>query len=148
LTQKVKYHIIIDEFTTLSKKSTLIVFAQVFLKEFNLTEAINLFIDLIELDDVTASGIVTALISHLESLGMTEEFLTENIVSLTCNGTAVMFGSHGGVSKLFKDKFSSIIVWHCANHRLELSAHDTIKDVAETNRYKSFLDKLYVAYHA
>jgi hypothetical protein len=65
------------------KKSTLIVFAGVFLQEFNLTEPINLFIDLIELDDVTANGISTALISHLESLGMTEEFLTENLVSLT-----------------------------------------------------------------
>jgi hypothetical protein len=52
------------------------VFALVFFQEFNLTELINLFIDLIELDDVTANGIFTALISHLESLGVTEEFLT------------------------------------------------------------------------
>jgi hypothetical protein len=44
-------------------------FAGVFLQEFNLTEPINLFIDLIELDDVTANGISIALISHLESLG-------------------------------------------------------------------------------
>jgi hypothetical protein len=59
-----------------------------------------------------------------------------------------MFGSPGGVAKLFKDKFPSIIVWHCVNHRLELSVHDTIKDVAGTNRFKSSLDKLYVVYHA
>jgi hypothetical protein len=123
------------------------VFARVFLQELNLTEPINLFIDLIELDDVTANGMFTALISHLESLGMTEELLTENLVSLTCDGVAVMFGFRGGVSKLFKDKFPSV-VWHCANHRLELSAHDTIKDAAGTNRFKSFLDKLYAVYHA
>jgi hypothetical protein len=59
-----------------------------------------------------------------------------------------MFVSRGGVSKLFKDTFPSIILWHCANHRLELSVHDTIRDVAGTNRFKSFLDKLYVVYHA
>jgi hypothetical protein len=59
-----------------------------------------------------------------------------------------MYGSRGGVTKLFKDKFPSIIVWHCTNHRLELSVYGTIKDVAETNRFTSFLDKLYVVYHA
>jgi hypothetical protein len=120
----------------------------VFLQEFKLTEPINLFIDLVELDDVTANGIFTTLISHLESLGMTKEFLTENLVSLTCDGATVMFGSRGRFSKLFKDKFPSVIVWHCANHRLELSVHDTIKDVGGTNRFKSVLDKLYVVYHA
>jgi hypothetical protein len=86
------------------------VFAGVFLQEFNLTEPINLFIDLIELNNVTANRIFTALISHLESLGMTEQFLTENLVSLTSDGAAVMLGPRGGVSKLFKDKFSYIIV--------------------------------------
>jgi hypothetical protein len=79
---------------------------------------------------------------------MTEEFLTENLVSLTCDGAGVMFGSRGGVSKLFKDKFSSTIVWHCANQRLELSVHYTIRDVSGTNKFKSFVDKLYVVYHS
>jgi hypothetical protein len=51
-------------------------------------------------------------------------------------------------SKLFKDKFPSIIVWLCDNHRLELSVHDTTNDVVGTNRFKSFLNKLYVVYHA
>jgi hypothetical protein len=67
---KSKISLITDESTTLGKKSTIIVFAHVFLKKFNLTEPINLFIDMTELDDVTA-----------------EEFLTENLVSLTCDGT-------------------------------------------------------------
>jgi hypothetical protein len=123
-------------------------FACVFLRESNLSEPINLFIELIELDDVTANGIFSDLISHLVSLGMTEEFFTVNLISLTFDGASVMFGSRGGVSKLLKDKFSSVIVWHCTNHRLELSVHDTVKDVAGTNRFKSFIDKLYVVYHA
>jgi hypothetical protein len=105
----------IDESTTLSKKSTGIAFPRVLLQEFNLTEPIKLFTDLIDLDEVTANRIFTALISHLESLGMTEEFLTENLVN--CDA-AVMFACRGGVSKLFKYKFPSITVWHCANYRL------------------------------
>jgi hypothetical protein len=60
-------------------------FALAFFQEFCLTEPINLFIDVIELDDVTSNGIFTALISYLESLGVTEEFHTENLVSLTCD---------------------------------------------------------------
>jgi hypothetical protein len=39
-------------------------------------------------------------------------------------------------------------VWHCANHRLELSVGDTVKTVSEINRFKSFIDKLHVLYHA
>jgi hypothetical protein len=75
-----KISLITDEYTTLRKKSTLVVFAGVFVQEFNLTKAMNLFIEWRELDDVTANGIFTALISHLESLGTTEELLTENLV--------------------------------------------------------------------
>jgi hypothetical protein len=85
---------------------------------------------------------------HILNLLVYQEFLTDNLVSLTCDGASVMYGSRGGVSKLFKDKFPSTIVWHCANHRLELSVYGTIKDVAETNRFTSFLHKLYVVYHA
>ncbi|KAJ8869950.1 hypothetical protein PR048_028961 [Dryococelus australis] len=69
--------------------------------------------------------------SHLQSLGFTEEFLSEHLISLTCDGAAVMFGSLSGVAKLFKEKFPSIVVWHCASHRLELSVNDAVKEVGE-----------------
>jgi hypothetical protein len=141
-----KIALIIDESTTLRKKSTRIVFPRVPLQEFNLTKPINLFTDLIDSDEVTTNRIFTALISHLESLGMTEEFLTENLVN--CDGAAVMFACRGGVSKLFKYKFPSINVWHCASYRLVLSICDTTKGVAGTNRFKSVVHKLYVVYHA
>jgi hypothetical protein len=42
-----------------------------------MTAPVNLFIDLIELDDVTASGIFSSLICHLQSIGMTEEYLND-----------------------------------------------------------------------
>jgi hypothetical protein len=73
---------------------------------------------------------------------MTEEYQKDHLVSVACDGAAVMYGSHGRVKKLLKEKFPSIIVWHCANHRLELAI------VSGINKFKSFIDKLYVLYHA
>jgi hypothetical protein len=94
------------------------------------------------------TGIFSSLICHLQSIGMTEEYLNDYLVSVACDGAAVTFGSRGGVKKLLKEKFLSIIVWHCANHRLELAIHDAVKTISGINRFKSFTDKLYVPYHA
>jgi hypothetical protein len=44
-----------------------------------------------------------------------------------CDGAAVMLGYKSGVAKLFKEEFPSVINWHCASHRLELSVADTVK---------------------
>jgi hypothetical protein len=103
---------------------------------------------LIELDDVTVTGIFSSLICHLQSIGMTGEYLNDYLVSVACDGAAVMCGSRGGVKKLLKEKFPSIIVWHYASHRLELAVHDSVRTVSGINRFKSFIDKLYVLYHA
>jgi hypothetical protein len=75
---------------------------------------------LIELDDVTASGIFTSLLRHLDCIGISEEYLGNYLVSVACGGAAVMMGARGGVKKLLRGKFRTVIVWHCANHRLEL----------------------------
>ncbi|KAJ8878122.1 hypothetical protein PR048_022589 [Dryococelus australis] len=69
--------------------------------------------------------------SHLQSLGFTKGFLSEHLISLRCDGAAVMFGSRSGVASLFKEKFPSIVVWHCASHRIELSVSDAVKEVGE-----------------
>jgi hypothetical protein len=79
---------------------------------------------------------------------MTEEYLKDYLVSVACDGAAVMFGYRGGVKKLLKENFPSVIVWHCASHRLELAVHDAVKTVLGINRFKSFIDQLYVLYHA
>lgn len=143
-----KISLIIDESTTLSQKSTLIVYISVCLANSGMNSPVNLFLDLIELDSVTAIGVFTSLLHCLHSYGITEEFLKRNLVSLACDGAAVMLGSKSGVKKLLKEKFPSVLVWHCANHRLELSVGDTVKQVSGTNRFKAFIDKLYVVYHS
>jgi hypothetical protein len=108
---KSKISLIIDEATTLSQKSTLILYIRVLIYGCEMTAPVNLFIDLIELDDVTAIGIFFSLICHLQSIGMTQEYLRDYLVSVACDGAAVMFGYRGGVKKLLKRKFPSIIIW-------------------------------------
>ena len=145
---KSKMSLMIDESTTLSGKSTLIVYLRSCTEGTEMKEPVNLFLDLVELQSVTANGIFTALLDCLKYYGMGEEYLKNYLVSVTCDGASVMLGCRSGVKKLLTDKFPSVIFWHCANHRLELSVADTVKDVSGVNRFKSFLDKLYVIYHA
>uniref|UniRef100_A0A8C8RJZ3 HAT C-terminal dimerisation domain-containing protein n=1 Tax=Pelusios castaneus TaxID=367368 RepID=A0A8C8RJZ3_9SAUR len=144
-----KISLMIDESTTLSQKSTLIVYIRSCVQEgMGMTEPVNLFLDLVELESVTAKGVFDALLGCLKFHGITEEYLKDYLVSLTCDGASVMLGCKRGVKRLLIDKFPSVIVWHCANHRLELSVADTVKVISGINRFKSFLDKLYVLYHA
>ena len=79
---------------------------------------------------------------------MTEDYFKRYLVSLACDGAAVMLGCKSGVKKLLSERFPSIIVWHCANHRLELAVGDAVKKTLGINRFKLFMDKLYVIYHA
>jgi hypothetical protein len=48
------------------------------------------------------------------------------------------------VKKLLKDSYPSSIVWHCANHRLGLSAYNTVIPVSRINRLEVFIGMLYV----
>ena len=109
---------------------------------------INLFLDLVELEKVTAEGVFDSLLKCLHSHGMTEDYFKKYLVSLACDGAAVMLGCKSGVKKLLSERFPSIIVWHCANHRLELAVGDAVKKTSGINRFKLFIDKLYVIYHA
>ncbi|XP_065650416.1 E3 SUMO-protein ligase KIAA1586-like [Hydra vulgaris] len=145
---KSKILIIIDESTTICQKSTLIVYIRCCVKGSGMNSPINLFLDLVEPESVTAKGLFVALLEFLHSYGMEDEYLKNYLVSVACDGTAVMLGCKSGVFKLITEKFPFVIVWHCANHRLELSVGDTIRVISSINRFKSFLDKLYVVYHA
>ncbi|XP_065668012.1 E3 SUMO-protein ligase KIAA1586-like [Hydra vulgaris] len=143
-----KISIIIDESTTISQKSTLIVYIRCCVKGSGMNSPINLFLDLVELESVTAKGLFVALLECLHSYGKKDEYLKNYLVSVACDGAAVMLGCKNGVFKLITEKFSFVIVWHCANHRLELSVGDTIREISSINRFKSFLNKLYAVYHA
>lgn len=137
-----KICIIIDEASTISKKSVLVIYLRV---ELYVTALI--FLDLLELESCTANSIFLALINCLDGYGFNEQYLKSNLIGFCSDGASVMMGKESGVSTKLLEKFPNIIVWHCLNHRLQLVLDDAIKDIKGINNFKFFIDKLYAIYH-
>jgi hypothetical protein len=74
-------------------------------------------------------------------------FLSECLVSVTCDGATVMLGRENGVAKLLLDRFTIIAVWHCLNHRLELSVDYSLREVAGINYFEVTVDKIRSLYY-
>ena len=141
---KRKFAILIDESTTVSKRSTLIVYIRTSL---GYTEPVTLFLDLLELSKTRAPAIVSALLECLSGYGLSEPIIAEHCVGLACDGASTMLGKNAEVGRLMQNKFPKLFVWHCVAHRLELSVNDTVKEVAGINNFKIFIDKLYAVYN-
>ena len=138
-----KIALIIDESTTLSQKSTLIVYLRFSLQN----EICNVFIDLIELSAQDSSTIVQELLLLLTSrCNFTEDFLRRNLVGFCSDGASVMLGKNSGVGTVLKQKYPQLVLWHCLAHRLELAVSDAMDDVSNTYQFKSFIDKLHSVY--
>ena len=75
-----------------------------------MTEPTNIIIDIVELNDVTAEGICNALLNCLESIGFSNEFLKEDLISIAADGAAVMLGKNKGVVTLMKQNFPQVLV--------------------------------------
>ncbi len=140
LDSNAKFSILIDESTTLSKKSELIVYI---MSCFNTDSPIYAFLDLIELEAQTADVIVKSILKMSENFGISKDFLKKNWIAIATDGASVMLGSKSGVAKQFRDIVPSLIIWHCLCHRLELSIGDLKNDVVGINRFVAFIDKLY-----
>ncbi len=138
-----KLAVLIDEASTLSRKTTMIVN----IKACVLGEPPEfVFLDLVELQDQTSEGIIDALMSCLTKAGFTEEWLKQNWVSFVSDGASVMVGKHSGVSTKLKKRFPKLLTWHCMNHRLELAVSDAVDKVTAINHFKIFVEKLHNIY--
>lgn len=140
-----KFSVVIDESTTLSNKTALVVYLKTCVSEKN-EEPEFLFLSLKELSAQTAEVITDTLLQLLSDNGFTEEFLQENWLSLVSDGASVMIGSRSGVATRLRIKYPQLFVWHCLNHRLELSVGDVLREVTEVNHFQSFMDSLYSIY--
>ncbi len=141
-----KLSIIIDESTSISKASVLIIYIKVCLPNGEALEMVpcTFYLDIVELDNQGAEFIVNSPMKCLEEHGFTQQFLSEKLI---CFAASVVLGSRSGVATRIQDIFPSVITWHCMNHRLELAVGDTIDKVTATNHFKMFFDKLYCLYH-
>jgi len=136
-----KIAIIVDESSTLSQKSTLIVYLRCCLQ----SEISTVFVDLIELSAQDSDTIVKEILHLLTfKCKLTDDFLLRNLVAFCTDGASVMTGKTSGVGTVLKQKYPQLILWHCLDHRLELAVSDAMGDVCNTYQFKSFIGKLAV----
>lgn len=140
-----KISLIIDEATSLSKKCALIIYTRLQLQDMDMPA--DIFVDLVELDDLSAEGIVHSLLSSLERHNFTKEFLSKQLIAITTDGASVMFGRKSGVVARMQALFPGVTGWHCTAHRLELAVSDTLKAIGAIDHFKILMDKLYSLYH-
>ncbi|XP_025190416.1 E3 SUMO-protein ligase KIAA1586-like [Melanaphis sacchari] len=141
-----KLCIVVDESTTLSKKTMLVICLRCANGD---SQEINIFFffDIIELNCTSAESIKTAIINNMLKHGIKLDFLKQNLVGFVSDGASNMLGRKAGVGVLLQKIFPDLIIWHCYNHRLELAVSDTIKEVQGLNHFQCFFEKLYSLYH-
>ena len=136
--------IMVDESTTSSQSSTLVICVRATVHG----SQMSFFLDLIEVETTSSENIVKVILKKLKDLGMDEQWLSTHLICFASDGASNMLGKHSGVGNRLKAKFPNLILWHCANHRLELAVGEAIKDADGINNFRVFMDKLFTLYHA
>ena len=141
-----KSSILIDEATSISKKSTLIVYVKVcFSKSL---ELITFSLYLIELSKQNAECIYATLLQCLEVHRFSLDIISNRLIGFASDGASVMVGSHSGVAKKVQQAFPNVVLWHCFYHHLELAIGDAISEVSGINHFKILFYKLCHIYHS
>lgn len=143
--ENAKICIIIDEASTVSKKSTLMVYLQCTVH--SAPAPVMLFVTLKELVSMRAEYIFSTLLRTLNDCGFTKKYLKANLIGFCSGGANTMLGKKSGVATKLLESFPEIIIWNCLNHRLQLSLDDSISEIKQVNHLKVFLDKMYSIYH-
>uniref|UniRef100_A0A452HE66 DUF4371 domain-containing protein n=1 Tax=Gopherus agassizii TaxID=38772 RepID=A0A452HE66_9SAUR len=139
-----KICIIIDEASTISSKTVLVILLKCELQD----SSPKFFLDLVELESAKAENIYNALRHTLTDTGFDTEYLKKNLIGFCSDGTSTMLGHKSGVAARLIEDFPNIIIWHCLNHRLQLTLDYAINDKNEISlHFKIFLDKIYAIFH-
>ncbi|CAM4472963.1 unnamed protein product [Caretta caretta] len=138
-----KICIIIDEASTISSKTVLVILIKCEIQDSSPT----IFLNLVELESTKAENIYNALRNTLTNTGFDTEYLKKNLIGFCSDGTSTMFGHKSGIATRLIQDFPNIIIWHCLNHGLQLALDDAINDINELSHFKVFLDKIYAIFH-
>ena len=111
---RTKLTVIVDESTSLSKRSCLIVYLRTSVHN---SDPLTFFLDLLELESTTSDGITADLLNCLQKHGLDEAFLKECMVGFCSDRAAVMLGRKNGVFAKLKSQFPGLIGWHCLTHK-------------------------------
>lgn len=138
-----KICIIVNESTTISQKTMLVICLRTAIADNNIT----FFFDIMELSNTSVDSIKNTIISNLAMYGLIDIYLNNNLVAFVSDGASAMLGRKSGVGIQLKKMYPQIILWHCCNHRLELAVCDTVKEINAINNFQCFIEKLYSLYH-
>ncbi|CAM4409992.1 unnamed protein product [Lepidochelys kempii] len=138
-----KICIIIDEASTISSKTVLVILIKCELQDSSPT----IFLNLVELESTKAENIYNALRNALTNTGFDTEYLKKNLTGFCSDGASTMLGHKSGVATKLIQDFPNVIIWHCLNHWLQLALDDAINDINEISHFKIFLDKIYAIFH-
>ena len=138
-----KIAILVDEATTTSKKSGLVICLKAAIAG---GPPIFLFLSLVELDGQSAEDIEMVILKTLKVSGFPDTYLQSHWVEFACDGASVMFGRNSGVAVRLTVKYPRLFVWHCLNHRLELAVADSVKTQNAVNHFQIFMDTIYALY--
>uniref|UniRef100_H3AVP1 Uncharacterized protein n=1 Tax=Latimeria chalumnae TaxID=7897 RepID=H3AVP1_LATCH len=132
--KRTKISVVVDESTALSKQLVLIVCLRAIVGDS--PNPLSFFLELLELNDSTAAGIVTALLDCLKHNRFTEAFLQSNWISFVSDGASTMLGEKSGVAHLL-EHYPKLFIWHCCSHKLELAVGDTAREVSGVNHLQN-----------
>jgi hypothetical protein len=104
------------------------------------------FWNVIELPATTAASIQEAVLTGLDSHGLTEIHLVDNFIGVGCDRHSIMLGRRNVVAVGLQKIFCNLIIWHCANHRRELAVCDTKNEVQGVSSFHVIFSKLYFIY--
>ena len=76
------FSVLVDESTTVSNKSTFIVYLKCMTNEN--TKPHLMFLQLLELDDQKATTITQALLNFLHHFGFTDDYIRDHLVAFVC----------------------------------------------------------------
>ncbi|XP_028437610.1 E3 SUMO-protein ligase KIAA1586 [Perca flavescens] len=113
-----KLAVLIDKASSLSHKAVMTVSIKASIQE---ESPEFIFLELVELENQRADGIVQALLTCLTNAGFTEKWLHENWVTFVSDGASVMLGKKSGVATRLTSRFPKLFVWHCMRAVLLIS---------------------------
>jgi len=138
------FSVLVDESTTLSLKSTLIIYIRTHFKG---DQVSNYFFDLVELSGGATGEIIAAAI-YESLLPIGESRLKEGLIGFASDGASAMRGEYSGAAVKLQTKIGGdIISFHCMAHRLELAVNSAVKSAGEITRLQSLTGSLYAFYH-
>lgn len=99
------------------------------------------FVGFIQVTDLSAEGLSSALILQMTKLGLDYK---AKLIGQGYDGASVMSGKHSGVAALIKDDAQFALYIHCHAHRLNLALVDCVKAIPQAAEFFALLELLYV----